>query len=277
MHKPLNILLTVAALSITGCASVDTVDTAPKSRASILLDASGMKGRIIDQTVQDPSFWDTKSGATAEAISAGLSAPSVGLSGGAMLGLGLLAASTKPDPDLSRSSIFFWAPRVKGEKEGAVRVAYMNKYLEVSKEVLDEMGITYGKVLNGSGKYGYRFGQIVVTEQCAHDDHCAMMLDLNRLHKDKMQRVSKQDGHYWYAKPSNTNLPSSIRPTKADRYKGVNELEFVRRISERMPYDFYAFYLPGDLWIDESSKNEAPLMIENGKIEYFITPKTASN
>ncbi len=252
-----------------------------ESRAQVIFKASGLKGKIKDQVISDPAFLDTTTGHLTEAALTTLTAPSVGLDMGWGLGIGLLNMAFKPDPDLSRSSVFFWAPREKKQKEVEVREAYTKMFNDILIDELTHLGINTHEVMHindGSFVKAYRSIRMTYFSEdtlCEGESNCIAGLKLYQLKKKRWSKnLGMPKGKYWFANPSKTSLPPKtvIADNYGDKYRGFNELELMRRISARMPDYFYMFYIPESLWLNAETKNKVPLIIEKGKVEYFVVP-----
>ncbi|MBQ0718671.1 MAG: hypothetical protein KBT88_00565 [Gammaproteobacteria bacterium] len=267
---------------VTGCSSTFMADKPNNdSQALRIAKAAGIGGDLRDTEVPKDTVNDiTMSPGYGFALAAsGYNAPLPGISSGSMAAMNFTAWLLAPKPAAKRNSMFAWMPAsLAGDKP---RDTLADMVLEAGAIAATELGYQEAsKHIGGKGKY--RKSGVAIGFKNGEDTNCrphkkpvcAMSFGLRTPQKknEGPEALSLDDeGITWFFNPSK-GVYSYFNFTENT---GLDELEMLVAASKHLPEWVYFYVAPKKIKTKGDLKIRIPLIVNQGKVLYFIKEETS--
>ena len=276
-------ILFFAAL-IQGCAlsGKEFTYNPEHSEALNVMNAAGMSASLADRSMpKDTVNGDIRdsSAFSVAHVTASYNAPLPGFTGLEMAGLGITQVFFAPTPATAKNSMFAWMPESVAKndpvqtligllKNAALLVAAEMGYESFTRDIDIQMPFFIPDM--GEGFYVSMHQE---NESGCHSEKnvCLFIMRVNnQTSLAKPPAFLAQNEQSYFFDP-NTSYPT-YSFTKG--YTGINELEFITRLTSHMPSWFYMYVAPKKIKITSDDLVMVPLIVNQGKALHFITPET---
>jgi len=248
-----------------------------ESKALNITRAAGISSKLRDVEVPKDTVTNI-TGSTgfglAMAIS-GYNAPIPGFSPNKIAAMNITAWLLAPKADSARNSMFAWVPI--GEA-GNNPIDYLaDLLLDAASNAVKDMGYTPKQTIGkaGTDKSGIgvylRNGDGSSCENNGEFSNCWIGFALRKPIKNSVAPAFISSiGENWFFDPSK-NVYSRFAFLKNN--SGLNELELLVNTSKYLPDWVYFYVAPKKIHFNSKEKLEIPLVINKGKVLYFVQPK----
>lgn len=255
---------------LAGCSTSPTKYDQDSSLALTVVTAAGINDRLKDVEVPKDTTWDIRdtAGFNIPAAISVYNTPTPGLSGGQSAGLSLASWLLAPESEASKNHIIAWQPGKGGPSDGAL--SFAKSIGEAAQMAAKEKGIDTWINYHNQDKAAYLFLSDTSSDKCTNKEYC-MIFGFVLTDPEKQSPAPEFvdiDNSAFFYDPRERN---SYTFNKA--YMGFNEVEFLQLVSKHLPKWVYLYIAPGKLKLDNETNLDAPLIINNGELKYFI--KTA--
>ncbi|MFC1337400.1 MAG: hypothetical protein G8D89_16460 [gamma proteobacterium symbiont of Clathrolucina costata] len=276
-------LLAIGCLAgmLGACASTPVSFNPDESKAMNIARAGGIDFKLKDTEVPK----DTVNGIVDSAgygfamAASGYNAPLPGFSRGEMASMNFAAWLLSPEAQSSRNSMFAWMPKeyVGSDEEPVDKLADL--ILEATGEVVEEMGYEAAKSIANGGKDKSGLAVYFRVKDKPEDEHCKNSPTRSTCWisfgiRDPKSRskspnfVGTSGGSYFF-NPSSGVYSSYKFPQENT---GINELEFLQKLSAKLPEWVYFYAAPGKLYFGPDQEMKIPVIVNDGKVLYFVKP-----
>jgi hypothetical protein len=279
--------LGVTLAILAGCAT-DPIKPTNDSYALQVLKASGMYRKLKDtplpkDTVNsiNTTLFNTSS------ILSGYSNPLPGMSGSAMVGIGLVSLLAADEPEARNSVIAFMPADLTAGGKNPNEVLY-NFFKDAFAQAAQESGFAIKQQnVNFSPKNGsllskdYGFFYLANTGNqtaCTNKNNsCLASMPFGPVVQVKAEWQKKLLGHLGITAESLLFDPSdTLKYTHFDLMDDMsadfNELAFLQKVSQHLPSWVYFYVAPNRIKVGAGEKLKVPLIINAGKLNFFVTP-----
>lgn len=280
--------LTAAFLSLVGCATTNKTPS-NDSFALKVVKAANMNKNLRDSEVPKDTITSLDSAVFKSAtLVSGYSMPLPGFSGGAMLGAGLLNLLAADEP-AAKNSIIIWMPADLVNNGKSAQEVMHQVFFEAFKKLAVEggygLGNSYFHAKKGFMDIDFSMFELQNDKGpniCA-DKLCRFSIDFGEIITLKSDSDIKYLKSYGILQPSINNesfhffSPNKTSTTKFGEFKnfasGLNELAFIQKFSSYLPAWVFIYIAPNKVKINAQEKIMVPMIINQGKFNYFVTEK----
>ena len=270
------ILLGVGLSLLAGCGAAPVKYDPQASYALNVVRAVNIDARLEDVEIPKDTVTDITDSAGygfAMAVS-GYNAPIPGFSSSAMAGMNFASWLFAPKAASARNSLFAWMPEEAAGDKPIDSLADI--LLEAASKAAKDMGYTPKPSIakNGNDKSGSSVslvgGDGVVCTSEGDSSNCWIVFGLRTPKKiDKAPEFVEQAGKGFLFDPSAAVYSRYIFPKEN---AGLNELELLVNTSKHAPSWLYFYVAPKKIRIGKDRPIKLPLVINQGKVHYFVTP-----
>ncbi|MCE0759514.1 hypothetical protein LWH94_09890 [Marinobacter sp. G11] len=275
----------VASMTLTGCASMSAPYEYQESHSEAynIARAGGLVQDIEDTEVPANKLGSiTESMANVGFVSAGYMKPQLGMTSWQTVGVNALSILSEPDSHGARNSMMAWMPMEEAKSQQAAQEEFLSHVKVAVADALNDMGATHETIYDRKGT--------VVVHFINNDWDCPAyekgVTDLEDLCQVRFQVYE----------PRTAPAPSFITQTNTgeERYvfssghgrkyhrlnllvndnSSVPESELYANISKGMPDWSYLYLAPGKVKTGEGKTIEYPYILNQGKAELFLIPKS---
>lgn len=280
-------VFTGLAAAITGCATAPQQPQAydsDKSRALNLVNAAGMR-QIKDQKVDKEQYQRMTSGsivADAGWTWSNYANPAPGFSGGFGLGLGIATMLFKPDADSANNTLLAWMPADSVSDESSARAALRQSIVDSVQKGLHELGLKYSGPNLAQIASGTLMAVFVIEEPskgCPAEKgaapktkFCGVTVTVRDLKKGYAPTAITKTPYLAYVTEVGLDR-SAVRAYVAPN-STLNTLQIYQAVSKAMPSWMAIYIAPKDAVDAEGNAVPVPMVISDGSIEMFVSPKT---
>tara|TARA_B100000446_G_scaffold184352_1_gene206154 strand:+ start:34428 stop:35240 length:813 start_codon:yes stop_codon:yes gene_type:complete len=263
------IYITVMALSsfIVGCSSTPMQYDDSNSVALNVVTAAGINDRLKDVQVPKDTTWDIRdtAGFNIPAAISAYNTPTPGLTGGQSAGLSIASWLISPESEAKKNHIIAWQPNQPG---GANTIdGYAKLIAEAAQKAAKEQGLDTWVKFHNDGKAAYLFLNDTGYEYCTNKEYCMIfgfVLTQPENSSNTPGFVNSTNDSLFYDPRDRNNY------TFNKAFMGINEVEFLQLMSKHLPKWSYFYIAPSKLKLDQKTKLEAPAVINDGEVHFFI-------
>jgi len=266
---------------LSACASTPVTFNPEQSQAMNIARAGGIDFKLKDTEIpKDTVNGIVESSGYGFAMAAsGYNAPIPGFSSIEMAGMNFASWLLSPGPQSSRNSLFAWMPKeYVGKGEDPVD-KLADLLLEATGQVVEDMGYDAAKSIARGGKDKSGLAVYFRVKSKPEDGRC---------------KNSPTRSTCWISfglrDPKNTSVAPDFVASTGEAYffnpssgvyslykfprenAGINELEFLQKLSAKLPKWVYFYAAPKKIKFDKDSKLKIPVIINQGKVLYFVKP-----
>lgn len=272
MNLKLTALL-VGAVILAGCGASTPYQHQYKpahSHAKNVADAAGFGHELSDHRVPSDKIGDIRDSAVwgAGFTLAGYMAPPSGITPGTSAGLNLLSWVLSPEKKSAKTRLLGWQPK-NGQDSASARKALMASISSAAEQTALEYGIETYTYWDEDGYRAHVFMK-QPDERCENKEYCLIFtfgLDDAKVQIATPKIASHGLESHFYDPREHYSYFSFNKA-----YFGFNEVEYIQKMSSKLPDWFYLYSGPKQLKLDRENKMMAPVMVANGKISLFIIP-----
>lgn len=263
------IFITAMALIslIVGCSSTPMKYEHSNSVALNVVTAAGINDRLKDVQVPKDTTGDLRDtvGFNIPAAISAYKTPTPGLTGGQAAGLSIASWLISPESDAKKNHIIAWQPNLSNGVNTTDK--YAKLIADAAQKVAKEKGLDTWVKFHSDNKAAYLFLNDTSYEYCTNKQYCMIfgfVLTEPEARNNTPNFVNSTPSSLFYD-PKDKN-----HYTFNKAFMGMNEIEFLKDMSKHLPLWSYFYIAPSKLKLNSSAKLEAPAVINNGKIHFFI-------
>lgn len=279
--------LAVILAGLVGCAT-DSVKPTNDSYALQVVKASGMYRKLKDTPLPQDTVnsLNTTVFKTSSIIN-GYTNPLPGMSGSAMLGVGLVSLLAADEPEARNSVIAFMPTELIAGGKNPDEVLY-NLFKEAFAKTAQESGFaitdqSFQFAPKDGGLFSKDFGFFYLANSgnqtaCKNiKNSCMASMPFGPVLPVKAEWQKKKIEQLGITAESILFDPSdTIKYTHFDVMDDMsadfNELAFLQKLSEHLPSWVYFYVAPNRIQVGTGEKLKVPLIINAGKLHFFVTP-----
>ncbi len=252
---------------IVGCSSTPIKYDDRNSIALNVVTAAGINDRLKDVKVPKDTTWDVRDtvGFNIPAAISAYNTPTLGLTGGQSAGLSIASWLITPESEAKKNHIIAWQPNLPGEADDIY--GYAKLIADAAQKAAKDKGFTTSVKFHNDGKAAYLFLNDTSYEYCTNKEYCMIFGFVLTSPEDRNNTpifVNSTTNSRFYDPRDRNNY------TFNKAFMGINEVEFLQLISKYLPKWSYFYIAPSKLKLDAKTKFEAPALINNGEVHFFI-------
>ncbi|MEZ5508164.1 MAG: hypothetical protein R3F38_20290 [Gammaproteobacteria bacterium] len=266
------------ALLVAGCSTTPTTYNHSDSYALNVARAAGISAKLEDKALpKDTVTSITDSAGFGFAMAAsGYNTPMPGFSGSQMAGMNFAAWLLAPEADSARNSLFAWMP--EGAANSAPKETLADLLLEAASQGIRDLGYVPVQEIakNGTDKTGIGIYITNRNDNICQDNqngksNCWISYAIRDAERTAPPAVlSPSQEQCWFFDPSANVYSRFVFPKN---HPGFNELELLVATSNHLPKWVYFYVAPKKVFIGKDQPIKIPLIINQGKVHYFIKPQ----
>jgi len=270
---------------LSACASTPVTFNPSESQAMNIARAGGIDFKLKDIEVpKDTVNGIVESSGYGFAMAAsGYNAPIPGFSRMEMAGMNFASWAFSPKAQSSRNSLFAWMPKeyVGSGEEPVDKLADL--ILTATGQVVEELGYDAAKSIANGGKNKSGLAVYFRVKDKPEDERCknsptrsTCWISFGLREPRSISRTPDFVGstsEAYFFNPS-SGVYSSYKFPRNNT--GINELEFLQKLSAKLPEWVYFYAAPNKLYFGPDQVMKVPVIINKGNILYFVTPPASS-
>jgi len=274
MHKR---LIQVAALTllVAGCSTTSPKYNPQDSYALNVARTAGISAKLEYRALpKDTVSSITDSAGFGFAIAAsGYNAPLPGVTGSQMAGMNFAAWILAPEADSARNSLIAWMPTKVAK--GSPKEALADLLLEAASQGIRDLGYIPVQEIakNGTDKTGIGIYITHRNDGICQDNqqgksNCWISFAIRDAERTATPAILPgSQGQSWFFDPSANVYSRFVFP---GGHPGFNELELLIATSKHLPEWIYFYVAPKKVFIGKDQPIKIPLIVNQGKVHYFI-------
>lgn len=275
--------LTILSVATTSGCSVTPTNTGYRSTPSAsfamsVAKAAGLDSKLQDQEVPKDTIHNvTDSAGYGLAMTlSGYKSPVTGVSQLQGAGLNFAAWVLAPSAASAKNHVLVWVPANLASTPEEAGNVLKQTLQDAEVKAATEMGYTTRtwSAAGGIPYFGTRYVRLFSekNDNCKNETQkpCALLASA----RAASGQVTAPDflsfkGNAWFFDPTASTFPE-VGWNKD--YVGIEELKMLLTISKYLPDWIYLYFAPNKVRLDATKKVKTPMMMNSGKIYYFITP-----
>ncbi len=268
-------LLMSALLVTAGCSTTPTTYNSQDSYALNVARAANIDAKLKDTELPKNTVSDiTESAGYGFAMAAsGYNAPITGFSQSQMAGMNLAAWLLAPEAASARNSLIAWMPEETAN--ASPKEALADLLLEAASQAVRDLGFEPVQEIakGGTDKTGIGIYVTGRNDEICQDNqygksNCWVSFAIRDAELTTPPLfVNDGQSKSWYFDPSANVYSRFVFPKN---HPGFNELELLLATSKHLPEWVYFYVAPKKVFISKDQPIKVPLIVQQGKIHYFI-------
>ena len=275
-------LMAFAVLVTVGCSTTPTAYKPQDSYALNVARAAGINAKLSDAELPEDSVSNiTDSAGFGFAMAAsGYNTPIPGFSASQMAGMNFAAWLLAPEADSARNSLIAWMP--ESIAQNSPKEALADLLLDAASRAVRELGFTPvqeiakgGTDKTGIGIYVTGRNDGICLDNLHGKSNCWISFAIRDAELVKPPAVlPDRQGLSWFFDPSANVYSRFVFPKN---HPGFNELELLLATSRHLPEWIYFYIAPNKVFAGVDQPIRVPLIIQQGRIHYFVKSAVASD